>query len=107
MNNFIRLISNTRTHLSLLGRSQVLVPNTFEIKGKNNKVTNAVVVTKNKDANDIYFTTSSTRFDLTNALYEIATKGSGRVYKYNPEKNVSEGKLRILCLYSKKAIIIE
>ena len=68
-----------------------MVPHTVEISGKKNEVTNAVVVTKNKNANDVYFTGSSTRFDLTNALYEISTKGSGRVYKYNPEKNTSEG----------------
>ena len=78
------------------------MPHNFEINGKNNKITNAVVITKNKDANDMYYTSSSTRFDLTNALYEIATKGSGRVYKYNPEKNVSEGKLRIFCFNLKE-----
>ena len=77
----------------ITGRSQALVPHTVEISGKKNEVTNAVVVTKNKNANDVYFTGSSTRFDLTNALYEISTKGSGRVYKYNPEKNTSEGRI--------------
>ena len=64
----------------------------MEIDGRKNQVTNAVVVSKNENKNEVYFTGSSTRFDLTNALYEIATRGSGRVYKYDPKKNVSEGK---------------
>ena len=69
-----------------------MVPHTTKIKGRANKVTNAVVVTKTKNTSEIYYTASSTKFDLTNAMYEVLTKGSGRLYKYDMEKNTSEGK---------------
>ena len=69
----------------LLGKSQVLVPNTVEIDGGNNLITNAVVVARN--TNQVYYTASSTKFDLTNAMYEALTKGSGRLYKYDMKTN--------------------
>ena len=74
----------------LLGKSQVLVPNTVEINGGNNLITNAVVVARN--TNHVYYTASSTKFDLTDAMYEALTKGSGRLYKYDMNTNTSTGK---------------
>ena len=75
------------------GRSVALVPHNVEIKGRKNLLTNAVVVSKNKSSTDIYYTSSSTNFDLTDAVYEVLTKGSGRLYKYDIQKNASEGKV--------------
>ncbi len=68
----------------------MLVPHTLEIEGKTNKITNSVVVRKR---GDVYFTSSSTKFTLSDAMYEALTSGSGRLYKYDMEKNTSTGKL--------------
>ena len=62
----------------------------MEIKGGNNLITNAVVVARN--SNQVYYTTSSTKFDLTDAMYEALTKGSGRLYQYDMNTNTSMGR---------------
>ena len=75
------------------------MPHTVEIKGRKNMITNAVVVSKKKNSRDIYYTSSSTNFDLTDAVYEALTQGSGRLYKYDIEKNTSEGEVFLQLLF--------
>ena len=74
----------------LLGKSKALVPNTMEINGGNNLITNAVVVARN--TNHVYYTASSTKFDLTDAMYEALTKGSGRLFKFDMNTNTPTGR---------------
>ena len=81
-----------------------MVPHTVEIDGRKNQVTNAVVASKNRYSDYVYFTGSSTRFDLTNALYDFATKGSGRVYKYDSKKNASEGNFLIISTFQQDSL---
>ena len=83
------------TNVLHTGRSVALVPHTVEIKGRKNTLTNAVALSKHNNSRNIYYTSSSTNFDLTDAVYEALTKGSGRLYKYDIEKNTSEGELFI------------
>ena len=65
-----------------------LVPSTLEINGKKNLITNSLVVSQ--DSKVIYFTVSSTNFQLTNGMYEILTVPSGRVLKYDVYGNISK-----------------
>ena len=66
----------------------VLVPSTLEIDGKQNLLTNSL--TMSKDAKTIYYTVSSTNFQLTNGMYELLTVPSGRVLKYDVYANMSK-----------------
>merc|ERR1711988_1125960 len=66
----------------------VLVPSSLEIDGKRNTLTNSL--TMSKDAKTIYYTVSSTNFELSNGMYEFLTVPSGRVLKYDVYGNMSK-----------------
>jgi sugar lactone lactonase YvrE len=51
-------------------------------------VTNSLVLTK--DSKTIYFTSSSTNFDLSNGMYELLSSPSGRVLKYDVYGNITK-----------------
>ena len=65
-----------------------LVPSSLEINGKKNLITNSLVLSQ--DSKVIYYTVSSTNFQLTNGMYEIMSVPSGRVLKYDVYGNMSK-----------------
>ena len=65
-----------------------LVPSNALIDGKRNVLTNSLVLSK--DSKTIYYTVSSTNFPLHNGMYEVLTKPSGRLLKYDVYGNISK-----------------
>lgn len=65
-----------------------LVPSSLEIDGKKNLLTNSLAISK--DSKTIFFTVSSTNFQLSNGMYELLTVPSGRVLKYDTYGNMSK-----------------
>ena len=66
----------------------VLVPSSLEIEGKRNVLTNSLSISS--DGKTIYYTVSSTNFQLTNGMYEMLSVPSGRVLKYDVYANMSK-----------------
>jgi len=60
--------------------TQLLPPN-LEVEGKIHKVYNSVVVSADEET--VYLTVSSTRFVLSDGLFEMISDGSGRLVSYN------------------------
>jgi len=58
-----------------------LLPATMEIEGRHHKVYNSIVLAD--DDETVYVTVSSTRFGLSDGLFEITSDPSGRLVRYN------------------------
>ncbi len=70
------------------GEVKPLLPASVEIDGKRNLVTNSLALTS--DGKTVYFTTSSTNFDLSNGMFELMAAPSGRVLKYDIASNTTK-----------------
>lgn len=69
------------------GQTELLVSIDTEIEGVKPKVPNSVAVASD---GSVYWTDSSSNYQLKNGLFECLTSGSGRLIKYNPKTQTNQ-----------------